>query len=74
MYKRGVYTESASCGSRLNHAVLSTGMNTLDGKDYYNVKNSWGGSWGDKGYIKMAIGTGRGTCGIANAWDVTPVL
>jgi len=24
-YKRGVYSEVASCGSRLNHAVLATG-------------------------------------------------
>ncbi len=49
-------------------------MNNQDGLDYYNVKNSWGGSWGDKGYIKVAIGEGRGTCGIANNWDVVPKL
>jgi len=38
------------------------------------VKNSWGLSWGDKGYIRMAVAKGRGTCGIANAWDAIPTL
>ena len=31
--------------------------------------------WGDKGYVKMALGRrSYGTCGIANASDVYPVL
>ena len=75
MYKSGVYTESSDCGRRLNHAVLATGIGNQSGKAYYNVKNSWGTTWGDRGYIKMAIGTtSRGTCGIANSWDAVPVL
>lgn len=73
-YKGGVYKNN-NCGSALNHGVLAAGFVTgsKDG-DYFIVKNSWSGSWGEKGYIRMAFGTGQGTCGIANAWDAIPVL
>ncbi len=74
MYKKGVYTNSSSsCGNRLNHGVVVVGVDSQDGYDYYNVKNSWGESWGLKGYIKMEIGKGGGTCGIAAELTV-PVL
>ena len=72
-YSSGIYKpRNSSCGNGLNHGVLAVGYNTEE--SYFIVKNSWGTSWGDKGYIKMAIGTGRGTCGIANKWDAIPSL
>lgn len=42
-------------------------------ENYYIVKNSWSEGWGENGYIRMEIGEGTGTCGIANAWDVQPI-
>merc|ERR1712070_1340603 len=62
LYRSGVL-DSSSCGTNLDHGVLVVGYGTLDGKDYWKVKNSWGGSWGLDGYVLMA--EGKNMCGIA---------
>ena len=50
-YESGVY--SGTCGSTIDHAVVLVGYGTEGGKDYYLVRNSWGASWGEGGYIKI---------------------
>lgn len=62
---QGVY-QDAACGNRLDHGVLAVGYGTEDDTDYFLVRNSWGATWGDEGYIKMARAspTVNGTCGI----------
>ena len=60
MYTGGV-VDSTACGTSLNHGVLAVGYTD----EYWIVKNSWGPSWGDEGYIKIAYkATGAGICGI----------
>merc|ERR1712100_315107 len=76
LYKSGVLTSKA-CGTNLDHGVLAVGYGSLDGTDYYKVKNSWGSSWGMKGYILLERGTAAGTkgmCGILSGPPSYPTL
>lgn len=66
-YTGGVYKATdPNCGQNLNHAVLLVGQK----ENYYIVKNSWSEKWGEGGYVRMEIGEGSGTCGIANDQDL----
>lgn len=59
-YTSGVLT--GSCGTNVDHAVLVVGFGTDSGVDYWKVKNSWGPTWGENGYIRIERGSNK--CGI----------
>jgi len=66
-YSGGVLT-SSSCGTSLDHGVLTVGYGEENGQKYWLVKNSWGTSWGEQGYVKIARSDSTndaGICGIA---------
>jgi len=64
-YTGGVITNEA-CGSMLDHGVLAVGYGEDDGQKYWKVKNSWGASWGEHGYVRIERGSpaSGGECGI----------
>ncbi|XP_068658061.1 senescence-specific cysteine protease SAG39-like [Aristolochia californica] len=66
LYSGGVFT--GPCGTSLDHGVTVVGYGTTsDGTMYWLVKNSWGSSWGEEGYIRMQrnVDAKEGLCGIA---------
>lgn len=73
-YNGGVY-DDPDCkrdAYDLDHCALIVGYGSVDAKDYWIVKNSWGIHWGEKGYIKMSRNK-NGQCGI-DSFSFYPVL
>lgn len=65
-YSGGVY--DGPCGTSSNHAVTFVGYGTSqDGTKYWLAKNSWGETWGEKGYIRIRrdVAWPQGMCGVA---------
>ena len=58
-YTGGVMTDCES--KQLDHGVLIVGY----AADYWIIKNSWGASWGESGYIKVSRGSNQ--CLLKNA-------
>ena len=52
LYTSGVI--ESDCGVKLDHAVLVVGYETIQGVEAFIVKNSWGATWGDQGYVYLS--------------------
>ena len=67
LYTSGIF-DNTKCGDNLDHAVALVGYGTEGGQDYYILRNSWGTTWGESGYMRIADnGDGAGICGVQSA-------
>ncbi|OTF73053.1 Group 1 mite allergen-like protein (Cysteine protease) [Euroglyphus maynei] len=55
---RGGIINDRSCSTQVNHAILLVGYTSRA----WILKNSWGSSWGERGYFRLA--RGQNMCGI----------
>jgi len=77
-FSSGVITTASHCPTRIDHAIVAVGWGmTDDGTQYYIVRNSWGESWGENGYVNIEAvdtsGRNLGVCGI-NQYVFYPTL
>ena len=66
-YKSGIFG-NIKCNDTeelLTHAITVVGYGEEEGVGYWIVRNQWSDVWGEKGYIRMAMGQGShvGICG-----------
>jgi hypothetical protein len=69
-YASGVITDG--CDSVLDHGVLAVGYGSMDGTNYWKVKNSWGSSWGQDGYVYLQRDVNM--CGIGTDMVTYPTV
>jgi C1A family cysteine protease len=58
-YKSGILS---NCSNRINHVAMLVGASTSGA--FWRIKNWWGATWGESGYIRLAPGN---TCGVCTA-------
>ena len=63
LYTGGIYDEPKCSSTTLDHGVVCVGFGQENGVEYWIVRNSWGSSWGESGYVRMIKGSNQ--CGIA---------
>lgn len=54
-YRSGVLS---GCSTNINHGVLLVGVTDA----YWKIKNSWGTTWGESGFIRLSPGNTCAVC------------
>jgi len=72
LYKSGIYDDPSCSSLILNHIVGLIGYGVDNGRDYWLLRNSWGKSWGEEGYMRLARNE-KNKCGVASE-AVTPKI
>ena len=62
-YSSGIFNDP-DCGVFMNHCTDVVGWGIEGDVEFWIMRNSWGTSWGEKGYMRLEIIKGAGVCGI----------
>lgn len=54
-YKGGIYDDDSCGADATDHEVLIVGYGKSGEDEFWLIKNSWGPSWGENGYMKLKI-------------------
>ncbi len=52
-------------GRNFGHAVVLIGYKTIEGRKYFEIRNSWGSAWGDSGYGWISFETAEANLQVA---------
>eukprot|EP01059_Diplonema_ambulator_P000293 TRINITY_DN10239_c0_g1_i1.p1 TRINITY_DN10239_c0_g1~~TRINITY_DN10239_c0_g1_i1.p1 ORF type:complete len:365 (+),score=122.61 TRINITY_DN10239_c0_g1_i1:46-1140(+) len=65
LYESGIF--SKNCGYVVDHGIQLVGYGQEGSEMYWIVRNSWGATWGEQGYIRIKrFGEGSEPCGMDN--------
>ncbi|KAI1307582.1 Cathepsin L-like proteinase [Halotydeus destructor] len=62
-YSSGIYSNFKCNSTNVNLAMLAVGYGADSGTDFWSIKNFWGPSWGENGYMRLARNDNN-MCGI----------
>jgi hypothetical protein len=61
LYGGGIF-QGCQGSTKTDHSVVVVGYGSENGDDYWLIKNSWGKTWGESGFLKLKRGVGM--CGV----------
>nr|AAT07056.1 cathepsin L-like cysteine proteinase [Brugia malayi] len=69
-YRSGIYNDPKcpTDAKKVNHAVVAVGYGVENNTEYFIIRNSWGPTWGQKGYGRIRAGVFM--CGIGRFSNV----
>jgi C1A family cysteine protease len=59
-YRSGVLSKSCGVFGQIDHAVIAVGYDTS--ADTFKIRNSWGASWGEAGYVRISNSVSNPYC------------
>jgi len=59
-YRSGVLSKSCGIFGQIDHAVIAVGYDTS--ADTFKIRNSWGASWGEAGYVRVSNSVSNPYC------------